>query len=57
MFGLTDRETFGIEYLIADIAKDLLLLGNRLAYAQSQLTSTTEPMSAPTPQTRPPVKN
>ena len=46
MFGLTDRETFMIEYLIADIATGLPLLGNRLAYAQLQLTSTKEPRSA-----------
>ena len=57
MFGLADRETFGIEYLIANIATGLLLLENRLAYAQSQLTSTKEPRSGLTPQTRPPVKN
>ena len=57
MFGLPDRETFSIEYLIANIATGLLLLGNRLAYAQSQLTSTREPRPALTPQTRPPVKN
>ena len=38
MFGLADRATFSIEYLIANIATGLLLLGNRLAYAQSQLT-------------------
>ena len=37
MFGLTDRETFSIEYLIANIATGLPLLGNRLAYAQPQL--------------------
>ena len=54
MFGLTDRETFIIEYLIADIATGLPLLGNRLAYAQPQLTSTKERRSALTPQTRPP---
>ena len=46
MFGLTDRETFSIEYLIADIATGLPLLGNRLAYAQPQLTSIKEPRSA-----------
>ena len=57
MFGLADRETFSIEYLIAYIATGLLLLGNRLAYAQSQLIITKEPRSALTPQTRPPVKN
>ena len=57
MFGLADRETFVIEYLIANIATGLLLLENRLAYAQSQLTSTKEPRLALTPQTRPPVKN
>ena len=56
MFGLTDRETFSIEYLIADIATGLPLLGNRLAYAQPQLISTEERRSALTPQTRPPVK-
>ena len=57
MFGLADRETFSIEYLIVNIATGLLLLGNRLAYAQSQLTSAKEPRSAAlTPQTRPPVK-
>ena len=56
MFGLADRETFSIEYLIANIATGLLLLGNRLAYAQSQLKSTKEPRSALTPQSRPPVK-
>ena len=56
MFGLADWETFSIEYLIANIATGLLLLGNRLAYAQPQLTSTKEPGSALTPQTRPPVK-
>ena len=28
MFGLADRETFTIEYLIANIATGLLLLGN-----------------------------
>ena len=56
MFGLADWETFSIEYLIANIATGLLLLGNRLAYAQPQLTSTKEPRSALTPQTRPPVK-
>ena len=39
MFGLVDRETFSTEYVIADIATGLLLLENRLAYAQSQLTS------------------
>ena len=57
MFGLADRDTFSIEYLIANIATGLLLLGNRLAYAQSQLISTKERRSALTPQTRPPVKN
>ena len=58
MFGLADRETFSIEYLIVNIATGLLLLGNRLADAQSQLTSTKEPRSAAlTPQTRPPVDN
>ena len=56
MFGLADRETFSTEYLIANIATGLLLLGNRLTYAQSQLTSAKEPRSALTPQTRPPVK-
>ena len=56
MFGLADWETFSIEYLIANIATGLLLLGNRLAYAQSQLTSTKEPRSALTPQTRLTVK-
>ena len=40
MFGLADRETFSTEYVIADIATGLLLLENRLAYAQSQLIST-----------------
>ena len=34
----------------------MLLLGNRLAYAQPQLTSTKERRSALPPQTRPPVK-
>ena len=57
MFGLADRETFSIEYLVANIATGSLLLGNRLAYAQWQLTSTKEPRSALKPQTRPPVKN
>ena len=57
MFGLADRETFSIEYLIVNIATGLLLLRNRLAYAQSQLIITKEPRSALTPQTRPPVKN
>ena len=52
MFGLAGRETFSIEYFIANIATGLLLLGNRLAYAQSKLTSTKEPNK-----TRPPVKN
>ena len=56
MFGLADQES-SVEYLIAYIAKSLLLLGNRLAYAQPQLTITKEPRSALTPQTRPPVKN
>ena len=56
MFGLADQDS-SIEYRIAYIAKGLLLLGNRLAYAQPQLTSTKEPMSALTPQRRPPVKN
>ena len=40
MFGLADRETFSTEDVIADIATGLLLLENRLAYAQSQLIST-----------------
>ena len=44
-------------YLIANIATGLLLLGNRLAYAQPQLISTKERRSALPPQTRPPVKN
>ena len=48
-------EGVSIVYLIVNIATGLLLLGNRLAYAQSQLTSTKEPRSALTPQTRPPV--
>ena len=39
MFGLADQES-STEYLIAYIATGLLLLGNRLAYAQLQLTST-----------------
>ena len=56
MFGLTDRETFSIEYLIANIATGLLLLGNRLAYAQPQLISTKERRSALTPQTRSSLK-
>jgi len=57
MFGLADRETFSIEYLIANVATGLLFLGNGLAYAQSQLTSAKEARSAAlTPQTRPPVK-
>ena len=57
MFGLADRETFSTEDVIADIATGLLLLENRLAYAQSQLISTKERRSALTPQARPPVKN
>ena len=57
MFGVADRETFSIEYLIANIATGLLLLGNRLAYAQLRLASTKEPSSTLTSQTRPPVKN
>ena len=59
MFGLTDRKSFYCVYLIANIATGLLLLGNRLAYAQPQLTSTKEPRTALTltPQTRPPVKD
>ena len=56
MFGLADQES-SIEYLIAYIAKGLLLLGNRLAYAKPPLTGTKESRSALTPQTRPPVKN
>ena len=58
MFGLADRDTFSTEYLIANIATGLLLLGNRLTYAQPQLTSTKEPRSALTPQIigRSPVK-
>ena len=59
MFGLADRETFSIEYLMANIATGLLLLGNRLTYAQlPQLTSTKEPRAALTPQIigRSPVK-
>ena len=48
-------EGVSIVYLIVNIATGLLLLGNRLAYAQSQLTSTKEPRSALTPRTRPPV--
>ena len=43
-----------IVYLIANIATGLLLLGNRLAYTQPQLTSTKERRSALTPQTQPP---
>ena len=43
-----------IVYLIANIATGLLLLGNRLAYAQPQLTSAKERRSALTPQTQPP---
>ena len=50
---LTGR--FSIVYLIANIVTGLLLLGNRLAFAQSQLISTKERRSALTPQTRPPV--
>ena len=60
MFGLADRNWEFLLYIfiyIANIATGLLLLGNRLAYAQPQLTSTKEPTSALTPQTRPPVKN
>ena len=57
MFGLADREAFSIEYLIANIATGLLLLGNRLAFAQWQLTSAKEPRPAAlTPQTRPSIK-
>ena len=44
-------------YRIANIATGFLLLGNRLAYAQSQLIGTKERRSALTPQARPPVKN
>ena len=43
-----------IVYLIANIATGLVLLGNRLAYAQPQLTSAKERRSALTPQTQPP---
>ena len=50
-------ERVSIVYLIANIATGLLLLGNRLAYALAQLTSTKEQRSALPPQTRPPVKN
>ena len=39
MFGLADRKS-SIEYLIANIATGLLLLGNRLAHTQLQLTNT-----------------
>ena len=58
VFGLADRETFSAEYLIANVAPGLLLLKNRLAYPQPQLTSTKEPRSALTPQIigRSPVK-
>ena len=56
MFGLADQEST-IEYHIAYIAKGIPLLGNSLVYAQPPLTSTKEPRSALTPQTRPPVKN
>ena len=52
MFGLADRETFSIEHLIANIATGLLLLGNRLAYAQQQLISTKERRSALPPQVK-----
>ena len=41
MFGLADRAgRVSIVYLMAYTARGLLLLGNRLAYAQPQLTST-----------------
>ena len=45
-----------IVFLMANTATGLLLLGNRLAYAQSQLISTKVRRSALTPQTRPSVK-
>jgi len=55
MFGLADLTgRVSIVYVIANIANGLLLLGNRLAYAQPQLTSTKERRSALTLQTRPP---
>ena len=59
MFRLANRKTFSIEYLIANIATGLLLLGDRLAYAQSnwQVPKNKGHETALTTQTRPPVKN
>ena len=55
MFGSELTERVSTVYLIANIVTGLLLLGNRLAFAQSQLISTKERRSALTPQTRPPI--